>query len=65
MIENPNRWMIKLLTFIRMPKAINSPPPFVPFDNGHEPLPEIVHLAGINILFIDSTWWLQKPVKYD
>jgi hypothetical protein len=35
----------------------------VPFNIGQEPLPEIVHLEGISLLFIDSTWWLQKHGK--
>jgi len=32
----------------------------VPYSQGKEPLPEIVHLPGVSLLFIDSTWWLQK-----
>jgi hypothetical protein len=30
----------------------------VPFQQGKAPLPEVVHLSGISLLFIDSTWWL-------
>jgi len=32
----------------------------VPFKQGSKPLPEILHLPGISLLFIDSTWWLRK-----
>jgi len=32
----------------------------VPYQQGKKPLPEIVHLPGISLLFIDSTWWLRK-----
>jgi len=36
---------------------------FVPYSQGNIPLPEIVHLDGISLLFIDSTWWLRKSGK--
>ncbi len=36
---------------------------FVPYNKGNIPLPEIVHLDGISLLFIDSTWWLRKSGK--
>jgi len=35
----------------------------VPYQQGKKPLPEIVHLPGISLLFIDSTWWLRKSGK--
>lgn len=35
----------------------------VPYKRGKSPLPEIVHLDGISLLFIDSTWWLRKSGK--
>jgi len=35
----------------------------VPYDQGNDPLPEMVHLPGISMLFIDSTWWLRKSGK--
>ncbi len=35
----------------------------VPFNKGNDPLPEMVHLPGISLLFIDSNWWLKKRGK--
>ena len=35
----------------------------VPYQQGKKPLPELVHLPGISLLFIDSTWWLRKSGK--
>jgi len=35
----------------------------VPYQQGKKPLPEIVHLPGVSLLFIDSTWWLRKSGK--
>ena len=35
----------------------------VPYQQGEMPLPEIIHLEGISLLFIDSTWWLRKSGK--
>jgi len=35
----------------------------VPYQQGKKPLPEIMHLPGISLLFIDSTWWLRKSGK--
>jgi len=32
----------------------------VPYNQRKEPLPELLHLSGVSLLFIDSTWWLQK-----
>ncbi|MEH6550555.1 MAG: metallophosphoesterase [Pseudomonadales bacterium] len=36
---------------------------FVPYSAGHDPLPEIVTLEGVSILFLDSSWMLQGDGK--